>query len=182
MSIDRISFKPPPHLDYGHKGFIHWDADTSKLPWSFGVQGVLYLTDTAENQGGFQCIPSIHNQLTNFGINHPSDYQYVRPDLKQFTPQSIPGNVGDLLIWHRVLAHGSGHNTSDSPRLAQYISMWPAKPTDEEYRQQRIRLWKNREAPSSRTFPGDPRGWEKERPSARVTSLGRKLLGLDCWE
>jgi hypothetical protein len=104
VSIDRISFKPPPHLDYGRKGFIHWDADTSKLPWSFGVQGVLYLTDTAENQGGFQCIPNIHNQLTNFGINHPSDYQYVRPDLKQFTPQSIPGNVGDLLIWHRVLA------------------------------------------------------------------------------
>ena len=185
VSIDRISFKPPPHPDYPdyeHKGFIHWDADTSKLPLNFGVQGVLYLTETAENQGGFQCIPGIHNQLTNFGVNHPSDYQYVRPDLKQFTPQSIPGNVGDLLIWHRVLAHGSGHNTSDSPRLAQYISMWPAKPTDEEYRQQRIRLWKNREAPSSRAFPGDPRGWEKERPSAKLTSLGRKLLGLDYWE
>ena len=54
--------------------------------------------------------------------------------------------------------------------------------TDEEYRQQRIRLWKSREAPSSRAFPGDPRGWEKERPSARLTSLGRKLLGLDYWE
>ena len=185
VSIDRISFKPPPHPDYPdyeHQGFIHWDADTSKLPLNFGVQGVLYLTDTAENQGGFQCIPGIHNQLTNFGVNHPSDYQYVPPDLKQLTPQPIPGTAGDLLIWHRALAHGSGHNTSDRPRLAQYISMRPATLTDEEYRQQRIRLWKSRESPSSRAFPGDPRGWEKERPSARLTTLGRKLLGLDYWE
>ena len=159
VSIDRISFKPPPHPDYPdyeHQGFIHWDADTSKLPLNFGVQGVLYLTDTAENQGGFQCIPGIHNQLTNFGVNHPSDYQYVPPDLKQFTPQPIPGTAGDLLIWHRALAHGSGHNTSDRPRLAQYISMRPATLTDEEYRQQRIRLWKSREAPSSRAFPRRP--------------------------
>ena len=60
--------------------------------------------------------------------------------------------------------------------------MRPATLTDEEYRQQRIRLWKSREALSFRAFPDDPRGWEKERPSARLTALGRKLLGLDYWE
>ena len=137
-SIDRISFKPPPHPDYpdyGHQGFIHWDADISKLPLNFGVQGVLCLTDTAENQGGFQYIPSIHNQLTNFGMNHPSDCQYVRPNLKQFTPQLIPGNTGAYSSDIERLAHGSGHNTSGRPRLAQYISRRPDQATDEEYRQ-----------------------------------------------
>ena len=29
----------------------HWDADTSVLPVTFRTQGVLYLTDTAYNQG-----------------------------------------------------------------------------------------------------------------------------------
>jgi ectoine hydroxylase-related dioxygenase (phytanoyl-CoA dioxygenase family) len=152
------------------------------LPLSFGVQGVLYLTDTLENQGGFQCIPGIHHQLTDFGANHPLSYEYEVPDLKQFMPQAIPGKAGDLLIWHRALAHGSGHNTSDNPRLAQYISMRPARPEDENSRQKRIHLWKDREEPPSRAFPGDPRGWEKERPLAELTPLGKKLLGLDAWE
>jgi len=184
VSIDRISFKPPPHQDYPdyeHKGFIHWDADTTKLPLTFGVQGVLYLTDTDEHQGGFQCIPGIHNHLTDFGINHPPDFEYIRPDLTRFTPKSISGNAGDLLIWHRALAHGSGHNTSMQPRIAQYISMSPAI-GDPKYRQHRIQLWENCEPPSSPAFPGDSRGWEKRRPSATLTELGRKLIGVDYWE
>ena len=185
VSIDRISFKPPAHPnypDYANEGFIHWDADTSKLPLSFGVQGVLYLTDTEENQGGFQCIPGIQHQLADFGANRPPNYKYEIPSLREFTPKAISGKAGDLLIWHRALAHGNGHNTSNKPRLAQYISMSPARMENEDYRQQRINLWKNREEPSSNAFPGDPRGWEKEHPVAQLTSLGKKLLGLDMWE
>ena len=184
VSIDRISFKPPPHPsypDYATEGFIHWDADTSKLPLSFGVQGVLYLTDTEENQGGFQCIPGIHHQLTDFGTNHPLDHKYKIPNLKKFIPQAIPGKAGDLLIWHRALSHGSGYNASNNPRLEQYISMGPTRMGVEDYRQQRINLWENREEPPANAFPGDPRGWEKERPVAQLTSLGKKLLGLDMW-
>ena len=47
VTIDRAGFKPPrhpEHPEYDHKGFIHWDVDTSKLPVRFGVQGVLYLS------------------------------------------------------------------------------------------------------------------------------------------
>ncbi|MEC8840436.1 MAG: phytanoyl-CoA dioxygenase family protein, partial [Candidatus Poribacteria bacterium] len=107
---------------------------------------------------------------------------YKIPNLKKFIPQAIPGKAGDLLIWHRALAHGSGYNASDNPRLAQYISMQPARLKNEDYRQQRISLWRNREEPLSRAFPGDPRGWEKERPVAKLTPLGKKLLGLATWE
>jgi ectoine hydroxylase-related dioxygenase (phytanoyl-CoA dioxygenase family) len=139
------------------------------------------LTDTEENQGGFQCIPGIHHQLTDFGTNHPLDHKYKIPNLKKFIPQAIPGKAGDFLIWHRALAHGSGYNASNNPRLAQYISMRPTRMGDEDYRQQRINLWKNREEPPANAFPGDPRGWEKERPVAQLTSLGKKLLGLDMW-
>ena len=184
VSIDRVSFKPPPHPDhpeYENKGFMHWDADTSQLPVRFGVQGVLYLRDTAENQGGFQCIPGIHHQLCDFGVDHPPGYVYGAPDLKTLEFKSIPGKAGDLLIWYRALAHGNGHNRSNKPRLAQYISMSPARPENEEYRQLRIRLWREREQPPSKAFPGDPRGWEKQRPTSELTDLGRRLLGLEAW-
>ena len=163
-------------------GSLQWDARTENLPLGFGVQGVLYLTDTAADQGGFQCVSGIHHELTDFGADHPPDYEYEAPHLKEFEPQPVPGKAGDLLIWHRALAHGSGHNTSNRPRIAQYLSMSPANPDNQEGLQSRIRLWRDRQPPASSSFPGDPRQWEKEHPQADLTSLGRKLLGLDAWD
>ena len=53
VSLDRANMKPPAREDkpdWNNRGMIHWDLDTSQQPIQFGVQGVLYLTDTAENQ------------------------------------------------------------------------------------------------------------------------------------
>jgi len=95
----------------------------------------------------------------------------------------IPGKAGDLLIWHWLLAHGNGRNVADRPRLAQYISMSPAREDNEEYRQDRIRKWQERLSPDGRAFPGDPRGLEQMHgKTAELTPLGRKLLGVDSWE
>ena len=61
VSVDRANMKPPARADrpeWCNEGMIHWDADTSKQPVPFGVQGVLYLTDTAEDQGGFSMSPA----------------------------------------------------------------------------------------------------------------------------
>ncbi len=178
-SIDRVNFKPPPHPEHpewDHKGFRHWDADTSKLPLRFGVQGVLYLTDTAADQGSFQCMPGEHKPLLD------EENPYL-PELDPDKFVQIEGKAGDLLIWNRALAHGNGHNTSDKPRLAQYISMSPGRAGNEERRQHRIKCWRERLCPGGRAFPGDPRGWEHEHnETAELTPLGRKLLGLDPWE
>ena len=95
--------------------------------------------------------------------------------------KSIAGKAGDLLIWHRLLAHGNGHNTSDKPRLAQYITMSPAPKDNEEGRQARIKSWQERRPMSN--WPGDARDWEHEKQETAVlTELGRKLLGVDLWE
>jgi ectoine hydroxylase-related dioxygenase (phytanoyl-CoA dioxygenase family) len=184
VSIDRANMKPPARDDrpeWGHQGMIHWDMDTTKRPIQFGVQGVLYLADTAEDQGGFQCVPGFNNTFEEWVKTQPEDRNPNHPDLADLEVKSIPGKAGDLLIWHKLLAHGNGHNTSDKPRLAQYITMSPAPKDSEEARQGRIKAWQERRPMSN--WPGDSRDWEHERQETAVlTELGRKLLGVDLWE
>lgn len=191
VSEDRACMKPPMHPDhpeYDHKGFTHWDVDTSKLPQPFRVQGVLALTDTTEDMGGFQCVPGFHKNLEAWIAQQPADRNPYTPDLNalpagmKVTP--IPMQAGDLVIWDTLLAHGNGHNVSNKPRLAQYITMFPAGEDNEEARLARIDRWQNRKKPTyDRAFPGDPRKREEvQGETAELTPLGRKLLGLDRWE
>jgi ectoine hydroxylase-related dioxygenase (phytanoyl-CoA dioxygenase family) len=183
-TIDRVNMKPPQHPDhpeYDHKGFMHWDIETKTLPRPFGVQGVLYLADTDETMGGFQCVPGHHKVLEEWAKQEPATRgEAPRPDPSETVP--IPGKAGDLLIWDSRLFHGNGHNRSSRPRLAQYISMFPAERGGEEARRDRIYRWENRLAPEARWVIGDPRNWEQEHGrTAELTPLGRKLLGLDLW-
>ena len=182
VSLDRANMKPPARADrpeWCDEGMIHWDMDTSKRPLKTGVQGVLYLTDTAEDQGGFQCVPGFNNMFEEWVITQPEDRDPRRPDLEGLEVKSIAGQAGDLLIWNRLLAHGNGHNRADQPRLAQYIKMTPAS-DNEEARASRIEAWQERRPQPNWT--GDPRDWEQEHQEPAVlTELGRKLLGVDSW-
>ena len=66
VSIDRANMTPPEREDWPHgfkESLIHWDMDTSVHSETFKVQGVLYLTDTDVNQGGFQCVPGFHRRF-----------------------------------------------------------------------------------------------------------------------
>lgn len=186
VSFDRVSMKPPSHPahpEYDHTGFIHWDVDPTQTPVPFGVQGVLCLTDTSADQGGFQCVPGIHRRAEQWVKEHPSQGNPRYPDLDGLEVVSVPGRAGDLIIWDRLLLHGNGHNTSDRPRLAQYITMYPAQEQDEAARQRRIELWRDRLCPGGPPFPGDPRRVEElQYQTAELTPLGRRLLGLDRWE
>jgi len=189
-SMDRASMKPPmdprfPH--YEDRGFVHWDLDTAQpLPTRLGVQGVLALADTDENMGGFCCIPGFHRNLAEWIAQQPTDRNPRAPDLSRLPPgfkvTPIPMKAGDLVIWNRMLAHGNGRNEGTRPRLAQYISMHPAR-DDEEMRQDRIACWRDKHAPSywEKDIPEALRGRERGDPPAELTPLGRKLLGLDLW-
>ena len=190
VSLDRVNMKPPVRTDrpeWGHTGMIHWDVDTSRPTIPFGVQGVLYLTDTAENQGGFQCVPGFHRAFDAWVKTQPANRDPWSPALDGLEVKSIAGKAGNLIIWDRMLAHGNGHNTSDKPRLAQYITMQAAEEYDEELRQLRIESWRGRRPAKSSGrgvgWPRDPRDREHRTQSPAVLAdLGRKLLGLDVWE
>lgn len=82
-------------------------------------------------------------------------------------------------IWTGLLPHGNGGNTSDRPRVAQYITMDTTPPDEQELRT-RINAWQER-IPIANP-QGDPRGREKRQPVAALTELGRRLIGITPWD
>ncbi len=186
VSFDRANMNPPARQpDWDYQGMYHWDWDTSQIdlsePIPLKVQGVLYLADTSAEQGGFQCTPGFHRRFKEWVKTQPADRNPRQPDREGLEIQTIPGQAGDLLIWHSLLPHGNSRNRSDTPRLAQYITMFP--PRSEDERQQRIQAWQERLPPQGKAFPGDPREAEQRHgQTAKLTPLGRKLLGVDRWE
>ncbi|MGI8914568.1 MAG: phytanoyl-CoA dioxygenase family protein [Chloroflexota bacterium] len=187
VSIDRVGLKPPVnpnHPEYDHPGMIHWDTEMTRYPdIPFHVQGVLALTDTEPNMGGFQCIPETYQHLDEYlKTQTHAKIESRHPDYSGYSITKPRLAAGDLLVWTSLLLHGNGHNTSDKPRLCQYISMNPVGQQTEESRRQRIDSWRNNTHPLRKAFPGDPRRIEEQRPSpAELTGLGRKLLGIDAW-
>jgi hypothetical protein len=187
VSIDRVGLKPPVdprHPEYDHKGMIHWDTDMRRYPdIPFRVQGVLALTDTESDMGGFQCVPGAYQNIGDYLRTQSAEQIASRnPDYSAYQVDKPRLAAGDLLVWTTLLLHGNGHNVSKKPRLCQYISMNPADEQNDELRERRISAWRDNTHPAGRAFPGDPRGIEEQRESpAELTALGRRLLGADTW-
>jgi len=193
VSLDRVGFKPPPDPrfpQFQNAGFMHLDADPYAGPIPFGLQGVLYLTDTTADQGGFHCMPGWHKRTEEWmklaqKLTGEPKANAVRGKLLGDLPDRTPiaGKAGDLVIWHFGLPHGNGWNTSDRPRLAQYIRMGPAEDIHSAHAAERVKTWREHSGPIDRPyFHGDPRGWElKNLRTAKLTELGEKLLGLKAW-
>jgi Phytanoyl-CoA dioxygenase (PhyH). len=183
VAIDRANLNPPKKMPGDPNGFIHWDADTSLRPLPIGVQGVLSLKKQDSEVGGFQCVPDLFEHFEEWLKTQPADRDPMHPDITGFKIVNIDMEAGDMLIFNSLLAHGVRPNHSrNRVRMAQYISMYPANEEDEDERQERIRLWRERDHPKRDAFPGDPREWEKHNAeTARLTELGEKLLGLKSW-
>lgn len=184
VTIDRANLNTPNRGPRQFTGFIHWDADTSRVPLPIGVQGVLALSDTDDETGGFQCVPELFRTLEAWIPGQPTDRNPFAPDTTGFEILNVPMRAGDLLIFNSLLAHGIRPNTSqDRVRMAQYVSMHPAEEDNHEERAIRVRSWRNRESPQRAAFPGDPRDWEKARgKTADLSPLGERLLGVTSWQ
>ncbi len=131
-TTDRCSFNPPERQGSPFPGpHLHWDIDP-KPPVSFAMQGVLYLTDTAADQGAFSCVPGFHKQIDAWlralppGANPSSciPLEAARP---------VPGKAGDLVIWNDALPHGASANRSAVPRLVQYVKQFPMRVRAADY-------------------------------------------------
>ncbi len=57
MTTDRVSFNPPETALWSFPGpDMHWDAELI-APVPYATQGLIYLTDTEQQQGAFSCVP-----------------------------------------------------------------------------------------------------------------------------
>ncbi len=124
-SLDRVSFNPPVRPGVAFPGpRLHWDISLAP-PVIFQVQGMIYLTDTSAEQGAFEVVPGFHKRIDAWleGLTEGVDPRRV--DLSA-EARRIAANAGDLIIWHSALAHGASPNTGDRPRLAQYVTQYPA--------------------------------------------------------
>lgn len=180
VTIDRANLNFPIRPGFSYKGFIHWDYDPETKPQN--VQGVLALADQVdENMGGFQCIPELYRTYEEWKHTQPKDRDHFKPDISGFDLTKVKLNAGDLLIFNSMLPHGIRPNYSNKVRIAQYISMIPAEEGNHAMRDWRIRSWKEKLVPEGHAFPGDPARREQNHEIAKLSRLGRKLLGLDSW-
>ena len=126
LSTDRAGFNPPETESWKYPGDkLHWDVSL-ELPIPFCTQGILYLTDTAENQGAFSLVPGFQHRIGSWMNSLPPDADPRREDLYALGVKPIAANAGDLIIWHHALPHASSPNTSSVPRYVQYINYRPA--------------------------------------------------------
>jgi ectoine hydroxylase-related dioxygenase (phytanoyl-CoA dioxygenase family) len=124
-TVDRCSFNPPEGPRFSFPGpHLHWDVPL-RMPLRFGVQGLLYLTDTSATQGAFTCVRGFHRTLETWLRNEPRDALSRHYTPPAAATQPVPGRAGDLIIWHHALPHGSSPNRSTMPRIVQYIKMIP---------------------------------------------------------
>jgi hypothetical protein len=124
-SLDRVSFNPPVRPGVEFPGpRLHWDISLVP-PVAFQVQGMIYLTDTSAEQGAFEAVPGFHKRIDAWLESLGDGVDPRRVDLSA-EARRIAANAGDLIIWHSALPHGASPNTGDYPRLAQYVTRYPA--------------------------------------------------------
>jgi hypothetical protein len=180
VSLDSCRFTPP--WKPGHVGElpIHWDHD----PWDEAfamIQGLVALTDTTADQGGFRCVPSLYRNRDKWPrepARLPDGTTEWRAQTGEEAIEHVSADTGDLIVWDYRLPHANSRNLSTRPRLAFYILMAPAR--DDAMRAENV--------DSRRTGRCVP--WWRDRPGygriepwtpASLTSLGKRLLGLDNW-
>jgi hypothetical protein len=127
VTIDQAGLNPPERPGWQFPGpHMHWDT-TLAPPHYFGLQGILYLADTAEDQGAFTCYPGFHRKLESWLASLPSGVDPRKAILQEPGAKPIAASAGDLVIWHKSLPHASSPNRNVQPRIAQYITMQPTR-------------------------------------------------------
>jgi hypothetical protein len=128
--IDKVSFNPPENNNFKFLGSpLHWDVSL-QLPIPYKLQGLLYLTDVKENSGAFHCVPGFHLEIENWLLNLPQNVNPREVAIRELTPIPVLGNAGDFIIWHQALPHCATPNSSNLPRMVQYLTYFPVENQD----------------------------------------------------
>jgi hypothetical protein len=127
MNVDVCGVNPPERPGYRFRGSpLHWDM-TLTPPIHFGTQAILYLTDTAVDQGCFGCVPGFHRRVESWLASLPAGADPRAQAVQELQALPIAGQAGDLIIWHQALPHGATPNRATLPRIVQYLNMFPSQ-------------------------------------------------------
>lgn len=130
VTADQGGFNPPERPGQPFRGQgLHWDTSLVP-PVPLGVQGILYLADTPAEQGAFRCVPGFHRRIERWLADLPAKADPRQQDLSSAAVK-VPGNAGDMVLWHSSLPHGASPNRGAWPRLVQYITYFPPGLADE---------------------------------------------------
>lgn len=125
LNTDRAGFNPPETENWKFPGpRLHWDVSLA-LPIPFGLQGILYLSDTKANQGAFTLVPGFQHKIESWLHSLPAHTDPRNQDIYSLGAKPIEANAGDFIIWHHALPHGSSPNNAEKPRFVQYINYAP---------------------------------------------------------
>jgi len=196
VTLDRLNLNPPnvgnrsrSLIEPTATGFdidLHWDVDTAVPEPPQRIQGIIALTPTRPETGGFQCSPELFRRFDAWRAEQGADRDPIRPnaDRARFPVVRPDLEPGDLLIWNGLLAHGVAPNRSvRDVRSVQYLAMMPALEEHDALRRSRVESWHTLSTPRwDKTLVGDLTNPEARRYGPPpLTALGRKLLGLDAW-
>lgn len=178
-SVDRVSFKAPISgwKEEIREAPVHWDGDPRQDEPN--VQGLVYLTDTPADQGGFVVVPEIYGNLESW-LDGKTDAEIRRPDMSDVEKLAIGGTAGSLVIWRRNMPHTGQLNHGSEPRFVQYVTMQPAGDAaarlalKSEFLEKRAPAWALRQ---------NVAGQENPEPGARaeLSDLGQRLAGVEAW-
>jgi len=181
VTYDRVSFKTrdASETESGPAEPIHWDGHPARLE-GLSLQGLVYLTDTSEDQGAFCCVPALYRDVDDYLSRHPEQGDNRRPQVDSDAIRVVAGAAGSMVFWHRKMPHSSTRNLTTRPRWVQYVAMDPV--TDETTRVSRVREFENGMPPQWAIVQKVP-GQQIPEPGGppELSGLGRKLVGIDPW-
>ena len=127
VSTDRVGFNVPERRGWTFQGpDLHWDQSLQQ-PMPLSMHGILYLIDTAADQGAFTLVPGFHRRVGDWLAQLPPGADPRTQDMHALGSKPIAGRAGDLVIWNDALPHGASPNRGRMPRIVQYIRMYPAR-------------------------------------------------------
>ncbi|MGV2915536.1 phytanoyl-CoA dioxygenase family protein [Streptomyces alfalfae] len=137
-------------------------------PEEVEIGGCYYFTDVAPGGGGIHVVPGGHRIVEEESRAVPRGRQLHDkwrniPHLKSV---EVTGEAGDFVLTHHLMPHAASHNRRPEARVAQFF-----------------RYARDDQPWDSGDRPGDgPVGHSyNDLQTKAMTTLGRRLLGVDSW-
>lgn len=115
-------------------GWLHTDQNPKEETEFCRLQGILALSDSTENTGGFICIPGFHKEWHEYcKLDRPDQHVCPFTSPKDPRAEKVFVRPGSLIIWDSRLPHCNYPNESKEYfRLVQYITYFPASQCSEK--------------------------------------------------